>query len=108
MSCIYQQVSVDSPILMFPVSCIYQQVSNVDSAILMFPMSCICRQVSVDSPILMRMLASRRDIAQSVATAGVAGIVNVVATWNPCRLLIWSRNSGRTGVEAVEKLVSNL
>ena len=70
----------------------------------MFYMYTYMSQVHVGSPILMRMLASRHAIAQSVAKAGVAGEVNVVASWTPCRLLVWSPD--RTRGADMEKVVS--
>ena len=63
-------------------------------------------QVDVGSTILMRMLASHDAIEQSVATAGVTGEVNVVASWTPCRLLVWSTDW--TGDADVAKVVSGV
>ena len=52
----------------------------------------------------MRTLAFNASIDKCVAVAGVTGEVNVVASWKPCRLLVWSTDSA--GDNDVGKVVS--
>ena len=63
-------------------------------------------QVSVYSPILMRTLASTDAIERCVAAAGVTGEVDVIASWSPCRLVVWSTDV--TGTDDVGKVVSRV
>ena len=54
----------------------------------------------------MRILASKDVIERLVAAAGVTGEVGVVASWSPCRLLVWSTDTN--GTDDVGKVVSRV
>lgn len=54
----------------------------------------------------MRKLASMDTIERCVAAAGVTGEVDVVASWTPCCLLVWSTDT--TGTGDVGKVVSRV